>query len=238
MVQGGSSFDRLFRGELTRRQMLRRALALGVGASGVGAILASCGGGGGATPTEGAAQPTATSAGASGLGSPTAAAGATPTGTSQAGGQAFNVEEAKHKGGTLIEGSFADAKTLNPILVSDTASGAVTDLIFEPVVEVDPQSVQPKGRLAEKWDISSDGLTYTFNLRQGINWQDGQPLTANDVKFTYDLFMNKATKSPRTSEMTERVKTVEVVDDHTVKFTLNAPAAPFLVDQMVYGIVP
>ncbi|MBX6343310.1 MAG: ABC transporter substrate-binding protein, partial [Thermomicrobiaceae bacterium] len=63
-------------------------------------------------------------------------------------------------------------------------------------------------------------------------------LTANDVKFTYDLFMNKATKSPRTSEMTERIKTVEVVDDHTVKFTLNAPAAPFLVDQMVYGIVP
>jgi len=245
-MEQGNQMQQFLRGPLTRRQMLRQALALGVGVSGA-ALLAACGGGGNATPTAAPAQATQAPAqqaspttGGTSMGSPTAAAtaGVTPSAAATATGQKFTIEPAKHKGGTLIEGSFVDAKTLNPVLVSDTASSAVSSLIFEGIVFVDPQTVLPQGKLAEKWDISSDGITYTFTLRQGITWQDGQPLTANDVKFTYDMLMNKDTKSPRTAELTERIKSVDVVDDRTIKFTLNAPAAPFLVSNTVYGIIP
>jgi peptide/nickel transport system substrate-binding protein len=174
--------------------------------------------------------------------SPTAAEVETPAPTPAAtlvGTPSFsNPEEARNKGGSLIEGSFADAKTLNPILVSDTASGAIADLLFNPVITVDPETTSPIGELADKWEISDDGLIYTFTLRDGVTFHDGEPLTADDVKFTYDLFMNEATGSPRTAEMTERIKTVEVVDERTVRFTLNFPVAPFLVDQMTFGIVP
>ncbi|HEU5423648.1 MAG TPA: ABC transporter substrate-binding protein [Nitrolancea sp.] len=138
----------------------------------------------------------------------------------------------------MVEGTFADAKTLNPVLESDTSSGEVISLIFNGLVLVDPSTVQPAADLATKWDISSDGLTYTFTLGDGIKFQDGQALSSDDVKFTYDLLMNKATNSPRTSELTDRVKSVEAKDPKTVVFTLNHPTAPFLVSNAGYGILP
>ncbi|MCM8749546.1 peptide-binding protein [Thermomicrobiaceae bacterium CFH 74404] len=234
-MQENKLLRQIMRGRLSRRQMLRRAAALGVSASAMSALLAACAREE-ATP---AASPTvAAPGGVTPAASPTAAPAETPAGTAELGPATFQYEEPQNKGGTLIEGSFADAKTLNPILVSDTASGAVSDLIFNSVIRVDPQTTEPVGDLAEGWEISDDGLVYTFTLRDGVTFHDGEPFTADDVKFTYDLFMNEATGSPRTAEMTERIKTVEVVDERTVRFTLNFPVAPFLVEQMVYGIVP
>ncbi len=224
----------LMRGRLSRRQVLRRAAALGASMSAMSALLAACARQE-ATP---AASPTAAQPAPA---SPTAPAPAqTPAATpAPVGTPSFsNPEPARSKGGAVIEGSFADAKTVNPILVSDTASSAIADLLFNPVVTVDPETTSPIGELSEGWEISDDGLVYTFTLRDGVTFHDGEPLSADDVKFTYDLFMNQATGSPRTSEMIERIKTVEVVDKRTVRYTLNFPVAPFLVDQMTFGIVP
>lgn len=223
----------ILRGRQSRRQVLRRAAALGFSASTMSALLAACRRAEEATPTQPAGVTTPAP-------SPTTAEVATPTpAVTPAETPSFsNPEEARNKGGTLIEGSFADAKTVNPILVSDTASGAIADLLFNPVVTVDPDTTSPIGELADGWEISDDGLVYTFTLRDGVTFHDGEPLTADDVKFTYDLFMNEATGSPRTAEMTERIKSVEVVDKRTVRYTLNFPVAPFLVDQMTFGIVP
>ena len=223
----------ILRGRQSRRQVLRRAAALGFSASAMSALLAACRRAEEATPTQPAGVTTPAP-------SPTTAEVATPTpAATPVGTPSFsNPEEARNKGGTLIEGSFADAKTVNPILVSDTASGAIADLLFNRVVTVDPETTSPIGELADGWEISDDGLVYTFTLRDGVTFHDGEPLTADDVKFTYDLFMNEATGSPRTAEMTERIKSVEVVDERTVRYTLNFPVAPFLVDQMTFGIVP
>lgn len=223
----------ILRGRQSRRQVLRRAAALGFSASAMSALLAACRRAEEATPTQPAGVTTPAP-------SPTTAEVATPTpAVTPAETPSFsNPEEARNKGGTLIEGSFADAKTVNPILVSDSASGAIADLLFNSVVTVDPETTSPIGELADGWEISDDGLVYTFTLRDGVTFHDGEPLTADDVKFTYDLFMNEATGSPRTAEMTERIKSVEVVDERTVRYTLNFPVAPFLVDQMTSGIVP
>ena len=142
----------------------------------------------------GAASPASTAAAATTTtGATPAATSATASGTPAPTGQKFNVVPAQHKGGQMVEGTFADAKTLNPVLESDTSSGEVISLIFNGLVLVDPSTVQPAADLATKWDISSDGLTYTFTLGDGIKFQDGQALSSDDVKFTYDLLMNKAT---------------------------------------------
>lgn len=235
---------------LTRRSLVTRS-ALAAAALG---LTAACGGSSSSntpagTSAAGTSAPT-TSSGA-GAASPAGTAGATTTtvatpsaaspvasGSPAPGGQKLNVEPAQHKGGQLIEGTFADAKTLNSVLESDTSSGRVIDLMFNGLVLVDPTTVQPAADLATKWDISGDGLTYTFTLGDGINFQDGQALSSADVKLTYDLLMNKATNSPRTSELTDRVKTVDAKDPKTVVFTLNHPTAPFLVSNAGYGILP
>lgn len=147
-------------------------------------------------------------------------------------------EPAAHTGGTLVQAAAADATTVNPILEADTVSADITSLIFDAVIQVDPSTTEPRGDMAKSWEISTDALTYTFTLQDGITWHDGSPFTADDVKFTYGLHMNANSNSPHTAELTERVKSVEAPDGKTVVFTLAAPASPFLVNNMIYEIVP
>lgn len=203
------------------------------------ALLAACGGGSDAP--EATTAPDATSPSGTDS-SPAEAAGDTPstdttppTGT---GAGEFAYEEPQNKGGQIIEGAFSDAKVVNPILVSDTQSGRITELIFNSVMAVDVQTTEPRGDLAESYEISDDGITYTFSLRDGVTWHDGEPFTADDVVFTYELFMNPESQSPRTAELTERVASIEAPDAQTVVVTLNMPVAPFMVSNMIYGIVP
>ncbi len=74
------------------------------------------------------------------------------------------------KGGTLIRGDVTDVRTLNPLLVSDTASGEVTSLMFDGLVDIDPDSLDAIPNLAVKWDVSADNKTYTFTLKDGVKW--------------------------------------------------------------------
>ncbi len=240
--------------KLTRRSLVRRATVLGLTVPAVSALLAACGGSSSNTPAATTAPTTASSGGgstatsaATTASSPTAASTATTASTATAAATASGtaapsalgtVEPAKNKGGQVIEGTFADAKTANPILTTDTASGRIQDMMFNSVMTVSPSDVSPQGELAEKFDIASDGITYTFNLRDGVQWQDGQPFTSADVKFTYDTHMNPDSGSARTSELTERVASIDATDDKTVTVKLKEPNAAFLVSNMIYNIVP
>ena len=77
--------------------------------------------------------------------------------------------------------------------------------------------------LAESWEISPDQLTYTFHLRHGVKWHDGQPFTADDVKFTFDKLMDpKVDAAPIRSYFTT-VKSCDVIDPYTVRFTASEP---------------
>jgi peptide/nickel transport system substrate-binding protein len=140
-------------------------------------------------------------------------------------------------GGTMIEGSFSDISTLLPIVSSDTASADLMALIFEPLVTVDPNTLEPVGLLAESWDVNEDATVYTFHLREGVTWSDGEPFTADDVVFTYELYMNEATGSPRVSDFSAKIESMEAVDDQTVVFNLVNTYVDFAVDIMIYNVI-
>ncbi len=225
---------------MSRRGLIRRGAALGVASTAAGLLLSACGSpastkvsgvGDSTIPTQTATQSAVTTATPIPSASPTAQAAATaaPIGSAV---------PAKHVGGTLVQAATADATTVNPILSADTASNDVVALMFNAVMRVDPASTEPRGDLAKSWDISPDGLTYTFTLNDGVNWHDGQPLTSSDVKFTYELHLNGDSGSPHTSEIADRIASVDAPDPAMAVFTLASPASPFLVSNMVYGIVP
>jgi peptide/nickel transport system substrate-binding protein len=147
------------------------------------------------------------------------------------------IEEALHDGGTLVEGWATDLQTVNPVLANDEPSLAYTALMFEPLIEIHPDTLEPVGVLAAAWEVSSDGQTWTFFLRDGITWHDGEPFTAADVVFTYDLHRNSESNSAYTTDLLSKIESIEVVDDLTVRFRLPRPVADFAVDVAVYGIL-
>jgi len=149
----------------------------------------------------------------------------------------YEIEEAANEGGTFIEGTSSDIQTLSPIIANDEPTLNFLSLIFEPLVEVHPETLEPVGVLAESWEVSADGLTWTFTLRDGVAWHDGEPFTADDVKFTYDLHMDEASNSSYTGDLQAKIAGIDVVDPQTVAFTLPQPYPDFAVDVAVYQII-
>ena len=184
-----------------------------------------------APPTPGAVQPTA------GTVQPTAVA-AKPTAGQPAPTTAPVTQPAAKTGGQVVyAGVGSDVRVLNPILQSDTVSGGITDRLFEPLVQEDPKTGAVIPALAESWTISPDGLSYTFKLRSGVKFHDGQPMTAEDAKFTLDILKTDKVKTVRTSDV-EKVTSVEVVDPMTLRITLSEVFCPFLDNLRNLGILP
>lgn len=129
-------------------------------------------------------------------------------------------------GGVLRVGVQGDPTELDPHLVVLDAASLVTDLVYEGLVHEDA-SLVPQPLLAESWEISADGLTYTFALRQGVVFHNGRALIADDVVYSFDRVMNPDTGSPWVS-YTDTIDTVDAPDDATVAFTLSSPDASFL----------
>jgi peptide/nickel transport system substrate-binding protein len=138
-------------------------------------MLSACGPAGQATPTAAPAAnaPAATSAPAA----QPAPATTAPAAPAPAAGQA-------KPGGRIILGEFADAKTLNPVTVTDVPSDVVTSRIYSSLIAIDPKTGEVGPGLAEKFDFSADGKTLTFQLRDGLKFSDGSPITGDDFKFT------------------------------------------------------
>jgi peptide/nickel transport system substrate-binding protein len=172
-----------------------------------------------------AAQPTTAAAAA-----PTQAAAAQPT---QAAAAATNQGQPQ-RGGTLRVGLDVDADTLDPRLSKNTSGYRVKELAFNGLVAINPD-YSPVPDLAEKWD-NPDDKTWVFHLRQGVKFQDGSSLTANDVKYTYESVLDPTFNSPLRSFYVS-VDKVEATDPNTVTFTLKEAFAPFL-SYMDLAIVP
>src|SRR5690606_14364255 len=132
--------------------------------------------------------------------------------------------DAPAPGGELREVVAADATGFNPILTSDPTGSRVIDLIYPRLVGQDPtQGFPVPTELAARWAVSPDGLTYTFALRAGVQWSDGVPVTAADVKFTYDALANERVQSPY-RDRAAAIARIETPDDQTVVVTLHSPA--------------
>jgi len=128
-----------------------------------------------------------------------------------------------NKGGTIIQCDFADAEVLNPILFTDEASDQVCQMMFNALIQLNPDDASVMPDLAKSWDVSADEMTFTYYLRDDVYWHDGEKFTAHDVKFTYDAMLNEQVNSPRRADFAGLVESenIVVVDDYTVRFTLN-----------------
>jgi len=133
---------------------------------------------------------------------------------------------AKDYGDAIVSASVADARNLIPMLASDSASAEISGMIFNGLVKYD-KDLNLCGDLAESWEIREGGLVIVFHLRKGVRWQDGQPFTAQDVEFTYKKMIDPDVRTPYAGDF-ERVKSLEAVDDHTVRVTYKEPFAPGL----------
>ena len=138
-------------------------------------------------------------------------------------------------GDTIVDSSIGDAIVLNPVLLSDASSGDIVGRVFNGLIKYDGE-MRLVGDLAETWTVSPDGLVITFRLRRGVRWHDGQPFTADDVRFTYQKLVDPAVKTPYSSDF-DKVKSVEVLDPLTVRITYKEPFSPGLASWSM-GMVP
>ena len=115
---------------------------------------------------------------------------------------------------------------LNPVLAPDIGSVLINKIIFSSLVRPDEQ-LHPVPDLAQSWTTSDDGLEYTFALKPGVKWHDGEPFSATDVKFTFDQIRDVKSGSRLGSDFAA-LAGIDIVDSLTVRFRLKAPFAPFL----------
>ena len=143
-------------------------------------------------------------------------------------------------GGTLTSAILSDPLTFNLALSTDATSSGVLANLFEGLTEVSWLTDEVEPGLAESWETSEDGLSWTFRLREDVRWHDGEPFTAADVAFTFNqIIYNDDIPTPSRSAFTfrfpdeagawqEERMSVELIDDYTVRFVLPVPFAPFL----------
>ena len=127
------------------------------------------------------------------------------------------------QGGTAVIGVRSDFGGFNPVTNSATVTDdVIKHMLFTPLVQYDEKlNVQPY--LAESWQLSDTSVTFT--LRQGVTWHDGKPVTADDVKFTFDLAKNPESAAGIIAAYLNMVKSATVVDPRTIRFGFTAPHA-------------
>ncbi len=195
---------------MTRRAVLRLAAGgMGVAAS---ALLLACGGR--QTTTEPSGTP--------------AAGATTATTTGQPSGKA-----------TIVVGLQAEPVTLDPHQVTDYNTNRAVDPMFERLVRFQDESTELEPGLAEKWDISADGLTYRFTLRSGVTFHDGTVFDADAVVFSILRQIDPNHPYHDTGEFAYAeftfgaVDTVRALDPQTVEIVLKEPYAPFLANMAI-----
>ena len=137
-------------------------------------------------------------------------------------------------GGSFKEGIVGIPHLVNPLLASTDVDRDLVNLLYAGLMKPDGHGELEKN-MASAVEISQDGLSYTFTLKNDLVWHDGEPLTTRDIAFTIQAVKNPALKSPLRANW-EGVE-VEVIDDKTIRFWLKRAYAPFL-GNATLGILP
>lgn len=137
-------------------------------------------------------------------------------------------------GGIYSEGILGTFTNVNPIYVASSVDNSVERLVFSGLFKYD-QNNNLVGDLAQSWTVDARGTTYTVTLKKNLLWHDGQPLTADDVVFTYGTIQTPDAKSPLFNSW-NGIK-VQKVDARTITFTLPSILSAFP-HSMTNGIVP
>lgn len=133
-------------------------------------------------------------------------------------------------GGTFVSSTIGEGpKTFNPFNTKDNISAQMSEIMYDGLVTTNPVTGETIPKLAKSFSVN--GKEYLVNLRHGLKWSDGKPITADDVVFTWQniIFDGFGNTSTRDSVMIDgKLPTVEKIDDYTVKFVTPEPFAPFL----------
>ncbi|MGI9436316.1 MAG: ABC transporter substrate-binding protein [Geminicoccaceae bacterium] len=135
--------------------------------------------------------------------------------------------------GVLVVGQIAEPKSLDPHAVTAVNDFRILMNVYDGLVRYKDGALEVEPSLATSWSISEDGTEYTFDLQSGISFHDGTPFNAEAVEFNFDRMLDENHPFHDTgpfplSFFFSAIQDVEVVDEDTVTFTLNAPYAPFL----------
>ncbi|HEY1400365.1 MAG TPA: ABC transporter substrate-binding protein, partial [Terriglobales bacterium] len=130
-------------------------------------------------------------------------------------------------GGHLVVGQRSEPKTLNPVTAADAVSREVIGRLMADLITINRGSQQIEPGLAKSWTTSADGRTFTLKLRKGIRFSDGHPFDADDVIFSFTVYLDEAVNSPQRDLLVIDGKplTVTKLDQYTVRFALPRPYA-------------
>jgi peptide/nickel transport system substrate-binding protein len=133
----------------------------------------------------------------------------------------------------IVVGQIAEPQSLDPHAVTAVNDFRILVNVYDGLVRFADGSLEVEPSLAESWEISEDGLTYTFKLREGVTFHDGTPFNAEAVKFNFERMLDEEHPFHDTGPFPlafffSAVEEVTAVDDTTVEFKLNEPFAPFL----------
>ena len=129
-------------------------------------------------------------------------------------------------GGTLVDALSGEPSGLIAMMAGESSASAIASNIFNSLLKYD-KNLELTGELAQSWDVSSDQKTITFHLKPNLKWADGQPLTSEDVLFTWKTVTDDKTRSPYGADY-KLVKRAEAPDSNTFKVTYAQPYAPAL----------
>ncbi len=138
-------------------------------------------------------------------------------------------------GDAIVVGSLGDARTLIPILASDTSSAEICHFLFNGLVKYD-KDLELAPDLASSWDILDGGLKIIFHLKKGVRWHDGKEFSAEDVAFTFLKLRDTNVKTPYASDFL-KVKSFKVLDSYTIEVLYDEPFSPGLASWSM-GIMP
>lgn len=133
----------------------------------------------------------------------------------------------------LVQAILSDPKTFNTVIATDATSSSVGNMIFDGLVTQNLITGEIEPALAESWEFSEDKLRLVFTLRKNLKWSDGNPLTADDVDFTYNqLYFNPEIPSSSRDGFkigeSKALPKVRKLNDLQIEFVLPEPFAPFL----------
>ncbi len=135
-------------------------------------------------------------------------------------------------GGTLVMALPSNPKSFNPIATVETSTTwVINNVVYKALTDYDNQEQKDIPGIAKSWESSRNGLEWTFVLRQGVKWSDGEPFTADDVMFTFQVMLDPQIKASARDLLIQSDGTypaIQEIDDHTIKFYLKEPNALFI----------
>ena len=127
------------------------------------------------------------------------------------------------EGDWYVRSFSASLKTITPYISSDADANTVQIYVIESLLQRNPDTLEWDGLLAKSWQVSEDGLTIDFTLRDNLVFSDGAPISSEDVAFSFSFLMDERIAAPRLRAYYDKIASVDALDKNTVRFVFSEP---------------